>query len=228
MGKIEPVAAGSLSARTYLNLRDALIAGSFAPGERLLMNELAERLGTSVTPIREACFRLVSERALELRSGRFINVPELTKSRYLQIRVIRMALEGLAAELAVEHVRKEDIDKLEDLQRQFARADRAGESDESMRLNREFHFGAYRLAKMEMLTAQIESLWVSMGPILNVFYKSVENSYVGAEEHLNLIDAFRKRNKKAARKAIEQDILRGGENLLKFLESRESRSAAAK
>jgi DNA-binding GntR family transcriptional regulator len=180
-----------------------------------------------VTPVREACFRLVSERALELRSGRFINVPDLTRSRYLQIRTIRMALEGLAAELAVDHVQKDDIDELENLQRRFARADTAGKATEAMRLNREFHFGVYRLSKMEMLTEQIESLWVSMGPILNVFYNAVENEYVGAEEHLNLIEAFRKRNRKAARKAIEQDILRGGENLLKFLESRESRRAAA-
>jgi GntR family transcriptional regulator, colanic acid and biofilm gene transcriptional regulator len=50
--QIQPLEQGNLSARAYLALRDALIAGNFRPGQRLLMHELAERLGTSVTPVR--------------------------------------------------------------------------------------------------------------------------------------------------------------------------------
>ena len=64
MAKIE---SGSLSARIYSELRRALIAGDYSPGERLKMQDLAVELGTSVTPVREACLRLVSEQALELR-----------------------------------------------------------------------------------------------------------------------------------------------------------------
>ncbi|MGO4319830.1 GntR family transcriptional regulator, partial [Agrobacterium sp. MCAB5] len=107
---MQPGEMGSLSARIYTKLREGLIVGSFAPGERLLMQELAERLGTSVTPVREACLRLVSEQAFELRSGRFVVVPELSQDRYVQIKVIRTALEGLAAELAVENVSAADIE----------------------------------------------------------------------------------------------------------------------
>src|SRR5437762_10971032 len=102
--KIEPLEQGSLSLRTYVTLKDALIAGNFRPGQRLLMQDLAEQLGTSVTPVREACMRLVSERGLEVRSGRFVTVPNLTVSRYMEIRTIRIELEGLAAELAAKNV----------------------------------------------------------------------------------------------------------------------------
>src|SRR5215472_4294926 len=105
------------------------------------MQDLAERLGTSVTPVREACLRLVSEQGLEIRSGRFIAVPELDLARYLEIRTIRTALEGLAAELATSHARPADIEHLSGVQRRFERARKAGDSRAAIEMNREFHFG---------------------------------------------------------------------------------------
>lgn len=221
--KMQPVELGSLSARTYLSLRAALIEGNFRPGERLLMQDLAVKLGTSVTPVREACFRLVSEQALELRSGRFINVPDLTRSRYWQIRLIRIALEGLAAELAVEAVTKDDIGRLTKIHREFAAAEKSGNAELARRANRDFHFGVYQLCQMEMLIGQIESLWVSMGPILNVYYAQSTNDYIGADEHVHLLDALRSKNKKAARRAIENDIVRGGMNLIAYFDAQEKR-----
>jgi DNA-binding GntR family transcriptional regulator len=225
--QIQPLAQGSLSVRAYLTLREALIAGNFKPGQRLLMQDLADQLGTSVTPVREACLRLVSERGLELRSGRFVTIPELTLSRYMEIRTIRMALEGLAAEIATDNVDETDIERLSDIHTKFEKADRAGISEKAIRLNREFHFVVYQLSGMEMLISHIESLWISMGPILNVFYNEAINAYVGAEEHLHLIDALRRRDRKKARAAIERDILRGGQNIIRMLtEKRDALSSA--
>jgi DNA-binding GntR family transcriptional regulator len=225
--RIQPLEPGSLSARAYLALREALIAGNFRPGQRLLLQDLAARLGTSITPAREACLRLVSERALELRSGRFVTIPDLTLARYVEIRTIRLALEGLAAELATGRVTDADIAALESIQTRFAVADRAGDADTAMRLNREFHFMVYRLSGLEMLTGLIESLWLSMGPILAVFYTETTNDYVGADEHLNLIEALRGRDAAGARAAIEQDIRRGGESLINYLTAREIAPAAS-
>jgi GntR family colanic acid and biofilm gene transcriptional regulator len=224
--RIAPLEQGSLSARTYVALKDALIAGNFRPGQRLLMQDLAEQLGTSVTPVREACMRLVSERGLEVRSGRFVTVPNLTVSRYMEIRTIRVELEGLAAELAAKNVTAADLKALAGIQSRFEAADRVHASNESIRLNREFHFRVYRLSRMQMLISLIESLWISMGPILNVFYNEVANDYVGAEEHRHLIKALHAKDGKKARAAITRDILRGGEALLGYLAGKSPASSA--
>lgn len=215
--RIEPIEQGNLSARTYAVLKDALIAGNFRPGQRLLMQDLAERLGTSVTPVREACMRLVSERGLEVRSGRFVTVPDLTVSRYMEIRTIRIELEGLAAEIAASNVTPRDVKAIADLHARFEIADRAHVSHESIALNREFHFMVYGFSRMQMLTSHIESLWISMGPILNVFYNEIANNYVGAEAHEHLIKALRAKDGKKARAAITTDILRGGDELMAHL-----------
>ena len=215
--RIEPLEQGSLSARTYVALKDVLIGGGFRPGQRLLMQELAAQFGTSVTPVREACMRIVAERGLEVRSGRFVAVPDLTVARYMEIRTIRMELEGLAADLAATNVTPADLKEITALQTRFETADHARDSEASIRLNREFHFRVYGLSAMPMLVSHIESLWISMGPILNVFYNEIENDYVGAEAHRHLIKALRAKDGKKARAAIMMDIVRGGQALLNHL-----------
>lgn len=214
---IQPLEQGSLSARVYVALRDGLIAGRFRPGQRLVMQDLAEQLGTSVTPVREACLRLVSERGLELRSGRFVTVPAMTLARYMEVRTIRIALEGLATGLAVANATPSDIERLMKIQTTFEKVDHAGDPEEAFTYNREFHFAVYRLSGMDMLVAHIESLWVSMGPMLTVFFKEGEHKYVGAMEHKNVIAALRDRNAVEARAAMERDLILGGEDFLRFL-----------
>jgi GntR family colanic acid and biofilm gene transcriptional regulator len=215
--KIQPLEQGNLSARAYGALREALIAGSFGPDERIVMQDLAERLGTSVTPVREACLRLVSEQGLEIRSGRFVTVPALNLARYLEIRIIRTALEGLAAELAASHAQPADLAQLATVQQRFERARLAGDSAEAIKMNRAFHFGVYRLSRIDMLMHQIETMWVSMGPILKVYHEDVVTDYIGADEHVHLIAALAGHDGAAARAALERDIMRGGEGILRYL-----------
>lgn len=214
---IQPIEQGSLSARAYVALREGLIAGQFRPGQRLVMQDLAERFGTSVTPVREACLRLVSERGLELRSGRFVTVPALTLARYMEVRTIRLSLEGLAAGLAARHATDRDVARLGEIQDTFEGVDHAGDAELAFRYNRDFHFSVYRLSGMDMLVSHIESLWVSMGPMLTVFFREGEHRYVGASEHRKVIDALRDRDEARARKAMEHDLIIGGEDFLRFL-----------
>lgn len=218
---IQPLEQGNLSARAYVALREGLIAGQFRPGQRLVMQDLADQLGTSVTPVREACLRLVSERGLELRSGRFVTVPAMTLSRYMEVRTIRLALEGLAAGVAADNATEDDIARLVEIQTVFAEVDHAGDPEQAFRYNRDFHFAVYRLSNMEMLVAHIESLWVSMGPMLTVFFKEGEHKYIGAAEHQHVIAALREKDAAKARTAMERDLILGGEDFLRFLRTHE-------
>jgi len=215
---LERLSHGSLSARIYEVLRSALMAGDYEPAERLKMQDLALELGTSVTPVREACLRLVSEGALELRSGRFITVPELTRERYWQVRLIRIALETLATRLAAERANESDITQLRTLHESFVKSEKAGQADKARRDNQQFHFHVYRLSGMDLLMGQIESMWASMGPILNVYYRQIEHDYVGADEHLQIIEGLATGNGELAAAAVERDIIRGGLNLLRYFD----------
>lgn len=225
---IKPLVHDNLSTRAYAAIRNSLIDGDFSPGERLVMQNLAATLGTSVTPVREACLRLVSEQGLEIRSGRFITVPELNLDRYLEIRTIRLALEGLATEIAASHAGSAEIDELEKIHARFEKASHARDNFTAIRLNRQWHFGVYHMSRLEMLVAQIENLWVSMGPILKVYYEEADTGYLNADEHINVMNALREGDGVSAKAALERDILRGGEGILDYLNGHlgESRAGA--
>ncbi|GBQ68195.1 transcriptional regulator [Ameyamaea chiangmaiensis NBRC 103196] len=208
---------GSLSNQAYLALREELIAGGFRPGARLLMRDLAERLGTSITPVREACQRLTSEHGLELRSGRFVVVPEVTLERYRELRVIRIALEGLAAERAAANARTGDIVRLRAIQRDYEDSWNRSRDEGVARLNRAFHFGVYELSGLPILVRQIENLWLSMGPILKLFHESVGPDYGGFASHRAALEALERHDEPGARDAIVADLVTGGAEIESYI-----------
>ena len=105
----------NLASRTYAQLREALMAGRFWPGQRLRIRELSDAMGVSDTPVREAIMQLVREGGLEMRSGQSITVTRLSLTRYRELREIRLLLEGLATEKAVPLLTGADLKQLKKL-----------------------------------------------------------------------------------------------------------------
>ena len=102
----------NLASQTSSQLRDALMAGRFWPGQRLRIRELANAMGVSDTPVREAIIQLVRDGGLEMRPRQSINVVKLSLPRYLEVRDIRFMLEGLATEKAAARLSKRELDQL--------------------------------------------------------------------------------------------------------------------
>lgn len=217
LDELVPLAQGSLSQRVYGALREELIKGNFKPGQRLVMQDLADQLGTSITPVREACMRLVSEGGLKLRSGRFAIVPPLTLDRYMEVRMMRLELEGLAAEIAARNATADDIANLYRIHPLYTIADNRGDPNEAFRLNRQFHFSVYRLSRMDLLVDHIENLWMSMGPMLTVFFTDGKRTYFGSDVHKRVIECIEAQDGRGAREAIREDIIAGGADFIRFL-----------
>jgi DNA-binding GntR family transcriptional regulator len=98
---IDPLIARAVHPRTfaeqaYAQLKNALIVGGLAPGQRLPLRSLCTQLGTSITPVREALLRLTAASALEGYAYRAIRVPVLTRADLDELKVLRLELECLA------------------------------------------------------------------------------------------------------------------------------------
>jgi DNA-binding GntR family transcriptional regulator len=217
MPKLSPSKHEKLATRIHKEFQGLLIAGEFTPGERLKVADLVEQTGTSITPVREALIQLVSENAVEMYSPRAFAIPQLSLDRYREIRAMRMALERLATQEATPHLTPRDLDKLETSHDGFVAAEKAGDGRTTLRSNREFHFRIYQAARMPLLLTNIERLWAMMGPILNVFYAKMDNDYIGAAEHLNILEAFRAGDAEAAGRAMQADLQRGGESMERYI-----------
>ena len=104
---LSKISRENLTSKVYQQIKEAIMSGHFQPGERLPIRSLAEKMGTSITPVREALLKLVSLGALNLKPAHPISVPVLNKEKYLENRTIRIAVEGLAAAQAAMKIKKQ-------------------------------------------------------------------------------------------------------------------------
>src|SRR5215468_7993257 len=118
----------SLRTQVYESLREALTAGRFRPGQKLTFRFVADALGVSLTPVREALRRLVAEGAFEMQPNRSVRVPPMTRAKVLELRDIRMAVEGLAAEKAAANATRPHVAQLRRIALEIAAARSRGDS----------------------------------------------------------------------------------------------------
>jgi DNA-binding GntR family transcriptional regulator len=165
-------------------------------------------------PVREAFRRLTSEGALEPLSNGKTRVPVLDTARLQELTEIRMAVEGLAARRAAEHVSPQELSAISranaEMLEAVARRDVAAEA----KANEQFHFAIYRAAKSSELLRIIEHLWLRAGPFMKTFlddyYRSASTrKYRTTRHHEELLAALKERDADGAEQALRQDLAQG-------------------
>ena len=209
----------SLSEFVYGRLRAALMRAEFAPHQRLKVRDLAQQMGTSETPVREALFQLAHEGAIEIKPRYYIRVRRLTLAEYTEIKDIRLNLEPLAAERALPFITEADIDTLSTEHVRLMDAEASGDWRTALQANFDFHFGLYRRSNMPTLIDVLEGLWIRVGPLLSELYPDAQPTYAERHQHLNVLDALRARDSFSLREAIRMDLVEGGRNLRQHLSS---------
>jgi DNA-binding GntR family transcriptional regulator len=216
--RVQVVARDNLTARVYQQLRSALMEGRFWPGHRLKIRELASAMGVSETPVREAVMQLVCEKGLEMQAARSITVAELTLDQYLELRDIRLHLEGMAAEAATSKISDRSIDALARLHVDLLEAEETQRWFDAVHANWRFHHTLYQAAELPELLAMIEGIWLRNGPLVNYLYPHARPTYGQQHQHLAVIAALRSRDSSGVRRAVQNDMIEGGTLLLDLLE----------
>jgi DNA-binding GntR family transcriptional regulator len=208
----------TLTVQTYRRLRHALMTGTLSPGEKVTGRRIASALDVSLTPAREAISRLVAEGGLEPGANRAALVPILTKSKYQEIITVRLLLEGLAAETAIEFLDAGSLGELEKVQQEMEKAINRKDLVTSMQKNADFHFHIYRAANLPTVLSFIDSLWLQVGPTLSLLAPEYQQSRQGSRNHHDALEAIRNGSGKRLRKAIEKDLKDGAGYLLPLLD----------
>ena len=212
------VSRENLTSRVYGQLRESLMAGRFWPGQRLRIREMALAMGVSPTPVREAIMQLVREGGLEMRSSQAITVTRLSVARYKQLREVRLLLEGLATEKAAPLLTSHDIARLGRCIGELIAAEKADDQRAATLTNFQFHFTIYRGSQASDLVEILEGIWLRNGPLLKFLYPHATPTYRGRHQHLHVLEALRRRDASAAKRAIQDDILEGGQRLVELME----------
>jgi len=193
---------------TYRTLYYAIITGRFEPGKVLTIRGLAEQLGCSPMPVREAVRRLVALGALEMRSTRRISVAPITEEKFNEIWSARTMLEPEIAARAMVNVDKALIRDLERIDNEIAEAMEKGDPDSYTLKNWEFHFTLYRAANCPIFLRLIESVWLQFGPFMRMVTGRLGTSLL-VDQHEMAVEALKKKDEAALREAIRLDIQDG-------------------
>jgi DNA-binding GntR family transcriptional regulator len=210
--------ADNLQERLYQRIREALLEGRFQPGQRLKIRDLAAEWGTSPMPVRAALQRLVAEGALEGEPQRSVRVPAMTRERYQNIFQVRLGLEGLAVELATPHLTAADMAELRDCVQRMDLAIEQRQVQAYLEANSRFHLHLYGACGNPVLLRSIESLWLQIGPFFNRLFTGADLSLRLNDFHEEAFAAIEAGDAKAARKAMEQDLIYFARFLLNLLE----------
>lgn len=190
---------------TYLRLRQALMLGSIAPGVPVTIPGLANALGVSPTPVREALRRLSSQKALNVLENRRIVVPMMTAQRFQELVSLRCVIELYAGERALAYISETIVDQLEEIDFRMGAAVVSHDHKALTILNQQFHTELYSANPDQLSMPMIESIWLQLGPFMRIALQHLGTFY-GIDRHKEIIAALRARNIEALLAAIEADI----------------------
>ena len=197
----------------YMLILEAIESGLYKPGDRLVESELAERLGVSRTPVREALQRLETQ-AMLTRDGRSLIVASLDHNQLSELYTVRTELEGLAARLAARHATPEEVHVL----RGMVEADRAllgGDPRLLSRANKRFHKQIHLASHNRFLVQQLDLVHRSMALMTTTSFAAEGRDEVALAEHDQIVHAIEAQDGDAAYTALRSHISQAFETRLR-------------
>lgn len=190
----------------FNTLRQAILKGELAPGERLMEIQLAERLGVSRTPIREAIRKLELEGLVLMIPRKGAEVAKISEKSLRDVLEVRRSLEGLAIELACQRMTSEDIDELEEKQEEFQKAIEKGKAMEIAETDEAYHDVIYKGTCNDRLIQMINNLREQMYRYRLEYIKDEDKRQVLLLEHENILSALKQRKTEEAKEAMREHI----------------------
>ena len=197
----------------YTLILESIEGGVYKPGDRLVESELAERLGVSRTPVREALQRLETQGMLS-RDGRSLIVASLDHNQLSELYAVRTELEGLAARLAARHATEEEIRVLVTMV-QEDQALLGGDPRALSRANKRFHKQIHLASHNRFLVQQLDLVHRSMALMANTSFAAEGRDGVALDEHAQIVAAISARDGDAAYAALKTHISRAFETRLR-------------
>jgi DNA-binding GntR family transcriptional regulator len=192
----------------FRSLRRAIMSGRFPPGQAVTIRGLADLMGVSAMPVREALRRLVAERALTLLDNRRVRVPVMTAERFDELLAARIALETEAAVRALPLIGAERLASLQRIDHAIDQAVATGDRETVVAQNLLFHLTLYGARPDSVLVPLIESVWLQTGPFMRAALEEPPGQGAG-DHHADALAAIAKGDAGALRRAIQADIQAG-------------------
>ncbi|HEX7712937.1 MAG TPA: GntR family transcriptional regulator [Bacillota bacterium] len=202
----------------FESLREAIIQGKLGPGERLMEIQLAEEMGVSRTPVREAIRKLELEGLVVMIPRKGAYVAGLSLKDIADVFEIRRALEGLAAELASERATDEELEQMERYLVKISEEIEVGDVDKVVETDTGFHSLLYKASRNERLTQIISNLREQIQRSRTTSLSYPGRMKIAVEEHRKIVEAVSARDGELARKLAHEHIQNAENTLMRMIQ----------
>ena len=197
----------------YTMILEAIEAGVYKPGDRLVESDLADRFGVSRTPVREALQRMETQSMLT-RDGRSLIVASLDHNQLAELYAVRTELEGLAARLAARHATDEEVRVLKSMVAED-KALLGGDPRALSRANKRFHKQIHLASHNRFLVQQLDLVHRSMALMTNTSFAAEGRDAPALAEHDEIVAAIEAQDGDAAYAALKAHISKAYETRLR-------------
>lgn len=203
----------------FETLREAILEGKLVPGERVMEVQLAEQLGVSRTPVREAIRKLELEGLLIMIPRKGAYVADVSLDDVIDVLEIRASLEGLASSLGAERRCEEDIILLEKKVEELSKCIEMKDTKGMVENDAEFHNLLMKTAKNKKLASIVESLKDQVQRFRVIYFN--EHDEMGQkliQEHKEILECIKNGDKKRAMESAQEHIYNIRNQLINNLE----------
>ncbi len=211
------IEAESVTQKVRSTMRDHILSGDVKPGTRLVETQLAEQLGVSRAPVREALSALESEGLVvsEPNKGTFVAV--ITEEDLAEIYTVRIALEGLAMRLVARRIDSDGLASLSDIVESMKRAADEGDAERVSAMDLEFHQRIWKLSGHRRLYQILTSMMTQIRVFLALNGRVYEDLLDNCMEHVVLLDMLRSKDADKAEQVMVQHIEEAGKVTTDYL-----------
>lgn len=209
----------SLTKLLFEQLKDAIVSGKLQPGERLLEAKLAASLKVEAFAVREVLRKLEAQGYVTFQPDNQAIVSKPTHEEIEDHYAIAGVLEGLAARLAVERARPEEVQHLTQLHHSLKEASQKRDLMRYFKANNKFHRAIADIARNERLYRLIDQLRQDIQKTRILALRLPERLEYSMREHDQILDAFLKKNSQLAESAMVRHLTNHMKTLQKALET---------
>lgn len=206
----------------FNTLRDSILLGKLKPGERLLENQLAEKLGVSRTPIREALRMLEIENLVELTPRKGAQVLDMTEKDIKNILEVRASLESLGVKLSCERMNSKQIEYLKEIQKEFISACESLDYEKTANIDEKFHDAIFAATKNDKLIQIINNIRIQLYRYRITYLKNEGWAKIAIEHHNKIIEYIQQHKKDEGEKIAAEHIEHQAKMILELINKKQN------
>ena len=200
----------------YESLKESILNGSLKPGEKLMESRIAEDLGVSRTPVREAIRKLEKEKYVKMIPRKGAYVEDLTMEDILEVLEIRIVLEGLASKLAARNISDEMKEVIQENMENFDSASSGLDRKELISLDEKFHHIIYKSSGNKKLNEIVRELQDQFQRFRLSYFNELSSYMKLANSHNKLYKAIIDGDEEAAERYAKEHIEEIRDNIISW------------